>query len=480
MTLANRSLAAFSAAMVLCAIAGGYAAYAFDRMTEIAVDVQRVSEVLIAAHQLQLEGMSSALLLDEYLEHPRPELRNALEASRSRSEQARRTVRQQTRLPRVRQLLDEYEETLPPRAAVVGDMVWRATAGATRSELTAARHARDTLEARAGAYLRSMVALENSAMVAALASAQARRSEYRERVLDLAGLTIVLIGLISLLTSRRITRRLLPLLSMAHDVRQAQFRTRVDARGADEIATLAGAFNQMAAELQELDTAKEDFVAVASHQLRTPATAVKANLSSVLDGYFGPLPPEQQEVLQDAYGANERQLEIIHDLLWVARAETGRLTLSKADTDLVQLLESVVAEHRAGIQERAQALEVSALEAPVRLVADAQKLKMVLDNLLSNASKYTPGGGRIVVRLEARTDDVELIVQDTGIGIAAEDRDKLFRKFSRVEDARARDIAGTGLGLYLANEIVKLHGGAITLTSAVGQGSTFRVSLPRA
>jgi signal transduction histidine kinase len=480
MTLANRNLLSFSAAMLLAGTAGAYSIYTFDQANRMSAELQRIANVVHAADRAEAEGLEASLMLQQYINTADTAALIGFAASRVRGAEARRTMREQTRLPRVRELLDRYEALLPERVALAEEIIAHVRAGDPPASWAEDVRARELLAAQARPYLAAIVSLQQATAAAALASARERSARFRSRALDLTGLTIVLIGVISLLTSRRISRRLLPLLGMAHEVRRGNFKARVPVRDSDEIATLSDAFNHMAADLQQLDAAKDEFVALASHQLRTPAAAVKANLSALLDGYFGELPAEPREIVADAFGSNERQLHIIEDLLAVARVETGRLLLSKGDTDLAALVDEVVGEHRVLVQQRNQALTVVRPEGRVAITADKSKLKMALDNLVSNASKYTPCGGEIVVRLDCRPTRVELSVQDTGIGIAREDQDKLFRKFARLQHPATEEIGGTGLGLYLAHEIVRLHGGEVSVESTLGKGSTFSVSLPRA
>ncbi|MGH8459177.1 MAG: sensor histidine kinase, partial [Nevskiales bacterium] len=236
-------------------------------------------------------------------------------------------------------------------------------------------------------------------------------------------------------------------------------------------------FNEMAGQLAEFDKVKEEFVALASHQLRTPATAVKGNLGMLLEGYCGELTAEQQEILNDANQSNERQLTIIDDMLWVARTDSGRLELSKSPTDLSRLASEVVTEQMHTARERKQTITLENPAGELMLELDAQKIRMVFENLLSNASKYTPESGQIKVTLKQESNGAVLAVSDTGVGIAQEDIGKLFSKFSRIANPLSDKVGGTGLGLYLANEIVKLHGGAIRVDSTPGAGTTFTVTL---
>jgi PAS domain S-box-containing protein len=233
-------------------------------------------------------------------------------------------------------------------------------------------------------------------------------------------------------------------------------------------------------EEQALDKAKEEFVSLASHQLRTPATAVKAILSMLTSGDFGELTPRQKHFINKAIATNDRQLSIIEDMLHAARIDAGKMQLSVTEVDIVTLCNDVVKEQLRDIE--AQKLTISVADCPQELyvVADPVKLRMVLDNLVSNARKYTPKGGRINVRALSLEKKVKVEVADNGVGIHNSDIHKLFNKFSRVDNHLSAEVGGSGLGLYLVKHIINLHRGSIHVASEPGRGSTFTVELPRA
>jgi PAS domain S-box-containing protein len=229
---------------------------------------------------------------------------------------------------------------------------------------------------------------------------------------------------------------------------------------------------------RQLDLAKNDFVSLASHQLRTPATGVKAILHMIISGDFGPLSSVQKKYLQRALENNERQLDIIEDLLNVARADAGALELTLDYLDVSELVRAVALEHREPAQAKGHTIVVHAAER-IRTLADGQKLAMVIDNLVSNAIKYTSEAGRIIVRVEQSNAEVHISVSDQGIGINHEDIAIIFDKFARVQHVLSSAGDGTGLGLYLARQVIYLHNGNIQVTSTPGKGSTFRVSIPK-
>ena len=237
-------------------------------------------------------------------------------------------------------------------------------------------------------------------------------------------------------------------------------------------------FRDITEELR-LDQAKEEFVSLASHQLRTPATAVKQFIGMIKEGYAGEMNPDQQSFINDAYESNERQLRVIDDLLSVARADSGRMKLLLDNTDIKALVIEVLNEQNATISERRQQLNFHSSGKKLNANVDVSKMRMVIENLVSNASKYTPEGGEISVSLSGSIHNIQIIVNDNGVGIATDDIKKLFQRFSRINNQLSTKVGGTGLGLYLAKMIVELHHGTINATSILGQGTVFTVKIPR-
>jgi PAS domain S-box-containing protein len=230
-------------------------------------------------------------------------------------------------------------------------------------------------------------------------------------------------------------------------------------------------------EEHQLDIAKDEFVSLASHQLRTPATGVMTILSMLASGNFGPLTPLQLKYVQAAARTNDRQLEIIEDLLNVARVDAGKMELEPEYTNLVTLVQEVAADSMPAVEKRNQLVR---LTLPTQLMAylDISRLKMVVDNLISNASKYSPPGTTIEVSLHTSEAHVVLSVRDQGVGISTEDIAKLGTKFTRLDNDLSLNAGGSGLGLFLVKSIIELHHGELMVDSVPGKGSTFAVALP--
>lgn len=229
---------------------------------------------------------------------------------------------------------------------------------------------------------------------------------------------------------------------------------------------------------RDVEFAKDELLSLASHQLRTPATGVKQYLGMILQGFAGPVSEKQRDYLERAYASNNRQLGVINDILHLAKLETGRIVLAERKFDLAKMVRDVVDEQR----ESADRGELTlVLEAPSKglILGDSHMLRMVIENIVSNAIKYTPTGGTVTIRLTRRASRWLLVVKDTGVGISKADFPKLFKQFSRINNPRTQVVTGTGVGLYLAYHLTVLHGGSIGISSRRGKGSTFTVRLPR-
>jgi signal transduction histidine kinase len=229
--------------------------------------------------------------------------------------------------------------------------------------------------------------------------------------------------------------------------------------------------------LREVDQLKDHFVASVSHDLRTPLTSIQGYLELILEDDADPLTHDQRRFLGIVYRNSDRLLQLVGDLLFVAQVDAGMITLVPTEFDFARLCAEAVE----GFAPRAETQGVSIAlvgEASLAVRADAPRLAQLLDNLLSNALKFTPEGGGIEVRLGTGPGLAVLEVSDTGAGIALEDQADLFTRFFRTDGAIRDAVQGTGLGLSIAKAIVEAHGGNIAVTSAPGEGATFRVELP--
>jgi PAS domain S-box-containing protein len=229
--------------------------------------------------------------------------------------------------------------------------------------------------------------------------------------------------------------------------------------------------------LRKLGRLKNDMLASVSHELRTPVSSIRGFLSLLLEGKAGELEPRQHEFLEVAYRGTDRLLRLVEDLLMLTQAEAGRLDLRLGEADLDQVVQDSVEAARLRAVEQAVTLEFDCEPLPM-IPGDAARLAQLTDNLVGNAIKFTPPGGRVEVRAEVADNHVQIVVVDTGVGISEADQARIFDAFYRAVDVKEQPIPGTGLGLAISKAIVDGHGGTIAVESREGGGTTFTVRLP--
>jgi signal transduction histidine kinase len=233
-----------------------------------------------------------------------------------------------------------------------------------------------------------------------------------------------------------------------------------------------------AEQARELMRLRDEFVATVSHELRTPLTSIMGYLELISDDSFAARTPEQESFLGVVQRNAERLMQLVSDLLLVAEAKERALDLDVHDVDLERLVTECVEAAKPAAD--AKQIEITVDHgAPPRLKGDPLRLAQLMDNLVSNAIKFTPQGGRVSVKTSAENGSTLLEVTDSGSGISEADQLQLFNPFFRTQSATAQAIPGTGLGLTITKAIVAAHGGSIAVRSAVGRGTTFNVVLPR-
>ena len=293
-------------------------------------------------------------------------------------------------------------------------------------------------------------------------------------------LKIMLIGgavilLASLLLGDFLTRRALqPIDTIAQAAAQItaadDLSRRIPYNGPpDELAQLTNTFNETMERLERLFNAQRRFVADVSHEMRTPLTTIQGNLDLIRRiGY-------DEEALEAIESEAGRMSRLVGDLLLLAKADAGRLSLEKTNVDLDTLVLEVY--NQAHLLSEGVDVQLGNLDR-AQVLGDPDRLKQLLLNLVSNGLKYTPAGGSVTIDMTRDERTVKIAVSDTGIGIPEEDLPHIFDRFYRVDRARSRAQGGTGLGLSIAKWIADAHGGCLTVTSQLGQGSTFTISLP--
>ncbi len=228
----------------------------------------------------------------------------------------------------------------------------------------------------------------------------------------------------------------------------------------------------------EADRAKSEFISTVSHELRTPLTSIKGYVDLILLGSVGEISPMQRSFLEVVRSNSNRLVDLINDLLDISRIETGRIVLNPEPISILEVVEEVTESARAEIERKHLRLEVQVAPDLPPVQADRKRIVQVLNNLVSNAYKYTREGGRIAVVAGCTDGFVQISVADSGVGISKEDLKKLFTRFFRADNPLRDEVGGTGLGLAISKSFIELHGGQMWVESEVDVGSTFFFTLP--
>ncbi len=232
--------------------------------------------------------------------------------------------------------------------------------------------------------------------------------------------------------------------------------------------------------LHELDKTKDEFISMASHQLRTPLTTVKGYISMLLEGDAGEVTPQQRKLLEEAFNSSQRMVYLIGDFLNVSRIQTGKFELEKSPCNLADILNEEIEQLQIAAKARQVSLQYDKPSQFPELVLDENKIRQVMMNFIDNAIYYSRAGGKAHVILSCSKNAIEFKVIDQGIGVPTAQRPHLFTKFFRADNAKKQRPDGTGIGLFMAKKAVIAHGGSIIFESKEGKGSTFGFRLPRA
>ena len=320
-------------------------------------------------------------------------------------------------------------------------------------------------------------------------------SREAENFLAVMGGLVLLFGLVlSPMLTRGVSRSFIKGAEAASRVSNGDFDARIEETGLVEMRQLATAFNRMAQRIQtrtqELSDAndelaqsakmKDEFLAGMSHELRTPLNAVLGFSEALGDGIYGKLSEAQLLPLATIKSSGQHLLGLINDILDVAKVGAGKMELSFKRVGLEEVARDAVAYVEAQANQKNQTIEMNLPDGLQPVRGDKRRLKQIFVNLLSNAVKFTGEGGRLGLEavIDEETERVRVTVWDHGIGIAQRDLDILFKPFHQVDSSLSRKAGGTGLGLTLVSEMIKLHGGDVAVESEVGKGSRFTVSLP--
>lgn len=231
-------------------------------------------------------------------------------------------------------------------------------------------------------------------------------------------------------------------------------------------------------QLRHLDEVKDEFISMASHQLRTPLTSIKGYMSMVLEGDMGKITPQQHAVLTEAFNSSERMVRLIADFLNVSRLQTGKFIIEKNPVDIVSVVKGEIDSLQLIAKSHDMKLAFHAPKTPIMIAIDEAKVRQVIMNFVDNAIYYSRANSTITVNVEAKDNAVNFTVVDAGIGVPPEEQAMLFNKFFRAKNARKQRPDGTGVGLYLAKKVITAHDGKMIFASNAGEGSTFGFSIP--
>jgi len=309
------------------------------------------------------------------------------------------------------------------------------------------------------------------------AQAEAARLEARTwtAVMVALGAAVGLALLGTAVIAQRMTRSLDLLSSATAEVAAGAFCEPIAIQSRDEIGVLARSFNSMASQLRQMEETKREFFATVSHELRSPLTSIRGAADLLRDGVPGPLTEKQERLMDIVAQSSERLLRLVNQILDMSRLRAGLVELDRKPLDFVWLLDRVVEELHPRAEEAGVTLARECLGWDFAYHGDEERLHQLVVNLGANAIRFTPRGGRVVVRLIDADAELELQVEDTGVGIPADALPHIFDAYRQAH----RERGGTGLGLAIVRGIVDAHGGRVTAESQEGKGSRFTVLLPR-
>jgi two-component system cell cycle sensor histidine kinase PleC len=304
------------------------------------------------------------------------------------------------------------------------------------------------------------------------------RAAVAQAAIGALGLTLLGLGAIAIY--HEIAERRRRAIELEQDQARLQAQTTALARFAADLELARRTAEAARIEAETASRTKSSFIAGMNHELRTPLNAILGFAQVIRDQRFGAdALPRYSEYAGHIISSGEHLLALINDLLDLAKIEAGKMDIQPQPVDLTQLLASTVLMVKETAASGHVTIDLSAPDEPIMLPGDPRRLKQCFLNLVSNAVKFTPEGGRVAVKVTPGRDSVEVAVVDTGIGVKPSDIAKIFEPFGQIDSALARHHVGTGLGLPLARSLVEMHGGDLSFRSVEGAGTTVTVSLPR-
>jgi two-component system sensor histidine kinase GlrK len=290
--------------------------------------------------------------------------------------------------------------------------------------------------------------------------------------------SIFLVTISSFFITRSVTRPLNLLMDKTREIPQGVFKGDLSIPSPPEISELTQAFNLMVGKLKAVDKMKSDFLSIMSHELRTPLTSIKEGTNLLLEGVGGIITEKQKRLLTIIAEESDRLIRLVNSLLDLSKMEAGMMIFTREPASLGPLIEQAITEISPLVEAKKIIFETEIREELPLIKMDSEKILQVLRNLIGNAVKFTPDGGRVRASARPVNGGVEFSVADTGPGIPSEKLAMVFDKFQQVPTPGSRGTRGTGLGLAIVQHIIKSHGGKVWVESQLGQGSTFIFVLP--
>lgn len=301
-----------------------------------------------------------------------------------------------------------------------------------------------------------------------------------QRFLMIMAVSLILIVAFILFFVRLVVKPVENLSRGAEEISKGNFGYQINIKTGDELEKLGERFNKMREVLKENQKLRDEFVFIAAHELRAPVTVIRGYVSMIMGGDVGPINDKAQEFLSLVMRSGDSLNKLVEDLLEVARSEAGRIEIKVKPIDVAAVVKDTLQELKVMSDAKSIKIVYKPPKDLPRILADVDKLKEVVKNLVDNAIKYSIGSGMITVRHEVKEKALITHIKDSGIGISPEDQKKLFQKFHRIKTKETEDIQGTGLGLWIIKQLLEKMNGEIWCASEKGMGSTFSFSLPLA
>ncbi|MBN1622165.1 MAG: HAMP domain-containing histidine kinase [Endomicrobiales bacterium] len=302
-----------------------------------------------------------------------------------------------------------------------------------------------------------------------------------KRVLEVAILSLLGGVILASIIAYYLNKPIKALAKAANEIGSGNLDSKVSIRTKDELGSLGKTFNEMAQKLKELDELKDSFVSSVSHELRSPLAAIDGYCDFLIEGFNRNMPREKQEKsLKIIKDATVRLTNFINNILDIAKIKAGSFELRRTSINFYELAEEIVSLFDSLAQQQKKKIVNQVEKILPNINADPERVKQIVTNLIGNALKFTPEGGEIAVgaKLEENGQFIQGWIKDTGPGIPADSLDKVFDRFYQVKDGGMKKPKGTGLGLTIVAEIVKLHNGKVWVESDLGKGATFKFTLP--